>query len=121
MLAACAAERAGTTPSGAAATDLIRELQPCGVTAPRTPGDSEYAHLLDGPGPVRPCHLITADHVAFAREVQDGEVVYDPNDPNDEERALRVAPDISVSGLQCHDVSDDGSEVSCDFTATQMA
>ncbi len=117
LLAGCTAAQSGTSPRDTAATDLIKVLEPCGVTAPGMPGDNEYTHLRFDDGPVRPCYPIDTASAEFACQVRDGEVIYHPDHPHDAERADWVAPDITISDMQCRDLNGDGSEVSCEFIA----
>ncbi|KLI62933.1 hypothetical protein [Aurantiacibacter marinus] len=117
LLAACAAAQSDTSTRDIAATDLVRVLEPCGITAPGMPGNDEHAHLRFGDGPVRPCNPISPDNAEFACQLKDGEVIEDPDYPHDEERAVWAAPAITISDLQCRDLKGDSSEVSCDFIA----
>lgn len=102
--------------AGAAAMSGTLFYEPCGVMAARHDIDGMRAEWAQSGDTVRPCEPIGAAAIAHACRIGDGELVYDPAYPGDEDRADFTGPDYEVTGAFCTPQNDERSEVLCSFT-----
>lgn len=125
-LAACAAAQSddrylSPTPLQVAGSELIAPPEPCGVSASRRFDEDGRLHITASGDTVRPCQPLDAAGIANSCRIEAGELVYDPEHPNDERYARFEGPDYAVSDVQCANTAADGSEVLCDFTISDGA
>ncbi len=96
--------------------DLSEQYRPCGAAAARRiRPDGTFPNIGIG-DTVRPCEPIGAEAIAHACRIEAGEVVYDPERPNDDAYASFVGPELTARDVSCRPTREDGGEVECDFT-----
>ncbi|MDE1467727.1 hypothetical protein [Aurantiacibacter sp. D1-12] len=120
-LAGCAAEHSDNIPLLISPVQIVDgEVVPrapqCGLSAiHQTDENGRYRRASSGDR-VRACEQITPAAIARACAFEEGEVVYDPDHPYDDEFADFVTPELAVDSASCRFTGDDQTSAICDFT-----
>lgn len=118
LLAGCAATEPYGSMSEAEILELMTIPEPCGVSASRGRDENGDFFILADGATVRPCELMDAMAIAETCRTEAGELTPHPDYPDDWQRDGWTAPDLEVSGAQCRNLNEEGSEISCDFTVS---